>query len=268
MAPSRKGLLLAHMARFVFVISYNGTPFHGWQIQPNALTVQASLEQVLTKILREEIQVVGCGRTDTGVHASYYVLHFNFLGKFPMEDIAFKLNGILPSSIAVHEVYEVSEDFHARFLATSRKYTYKIHHQKNPFLENLSWFMKHEVDLDAMNAACKLLIKHNDFASFCKSGSDQESTLCDVTQAEWKQTDVGLEFTISANRFLRNMVRAIVGTLIDVGLGNTSIERFEEIIAAKNRSEAGKSAPGCGLYLSGVNYPEHGLLKRIDKWQK
>lgn len=239
--------------RFFLEIAYSGTPFHGWQRQTNAISVQQCVEEALETVLRHETLVTGCGRTDTGVHASQYFLHFE--AEHVPERFLFSLNGVLPSSVSTIKLMEVSAEAHARFDASSRTYEYHIHQRKDPFLDGLSAAVYADLDIDAMNSAAQLLLDHSDFASFCKVGSDVKTTLCDVTHVSWRHEDHRLVFEISANRFLRNMVRAIVGTLLDVGMGKTSVLQFEEILKAGDRTRAGKSAAACGLYLTRVEYP-------------
>lgn len=239
--------------RFFLEIAYSGTPFHGWQRQPNAVTVQQCVEESLATVLRHPTQVTGCGRTDTGVHASQYFLHFD-ADQLP-DRFLFGLNGVLPTEISAIRIAEVDAEAHARFDATSRSYEYHIHQRKDPFLDGLSAAIYADLDVKAMQQASLLLLDHDDFASFCKVGSDVKTTLCNVTHVAWSPMGHRLVFSISANRFLRNMVRAIVGTLLDVGMGKTSVEQFAEILDAGDRTVAGKSAAACGLYLTKVEYP-------------
>jgi tRNA pseudouridine38-40 synthase len=253
-------VIFYHQISFTFAllkirldIAYNGTNYCGWQKQENAITVQQTIEDALSKILRSKIFVVGCGRTDTGVHALHYVLDFE-VGQVPFDNWIFRLNQVLPDDIAAHQFSVVSDDFHSRFDALSRTYLYKISLKKNPFLQNMSYYLWKAPNLDLMNNACEILKNNIDFEAFCKKGSNQKSTICYVSEAKWLETPDGLEFTITANRFLRNMVRAIVGTLIEVGYGNITISAFQDIINAKDRKRAGKSAPARGLYLQKICY--------------
>lgn len=234
-------------------IAYNGTRYCGWQRQDNAITVQQTIEEALSKILRSKIFVNGCGRTDTGVHALHYVLDFE-VEAMPFDNWIFRLNQVLPNDIAAFEFSMVSDTFNSRFDAHSRTYLYKINLIKNPFLQNMSYYLWKAPNTKLMNAACEILKKHTDFETFCKKGSNQKTTICYVSEAIWRETQEGLEFTITANRFLRNMVRAIVGTLIEVGYENMSLEEFELAIKAKDRNRAGKSAPARGLYLQKISY--------------
>lgn len=239
--------------RYAVEIAYNGTHYHGWQSQPNGVTVQQMIEAALEKILQVRTPIMGCGRTDAGVHASAFIFHFDHSGELH-EKFVLRMNQILPDDIACYDVFLVADNFHSRFHATHRKYIYKVHYRKNPFLQESSLFLYKVPDIHKMNDACKLLLQTEDFASFCKSGADNKTTLCDLMLAEWIETSVGLEFHVMANRFLRNMVRALVGTLLDVGYGRTSLEDMQEIIESKHRSSSGKSVSAKGLYLAEVGY--------------
>jgi len=234
-------------------LSYNGTAYSGWQRQDNAVSVQQTIEKALRLITGIDIEIVGCGRTDTGVHASFYVAHFDTEQPLDVE-LVYKLNSILPKDIAVHHCKETADTFHARFSAISREYCYFIHCRKDPFLNDRSWFVHQSLDIDAMNRACTVLMDYDDFASFCKKGADNKTTICKLTHAEWVKEDHRLIFTIRADRFLRNMVRAIVGTMIDVGLGKTDMHNLRLIIEARDRGCSGASVPACGLYLTDVQY--------------
>lgn len=239
--------------RFKLELAYDGTRYSGWQIQPNAITVQAKLEQALSKVFNQAVQLVGCGRTDAGVHAKMFFAHFD-LEFEPDADAVFRINQVLPSDIAVINLDIVNDDFHARFDARSRTYEYYIHFQKDPFLVNKSYFSWKELNLKALNDCCTVLLRYTDFASFCKAGADNKTSICELEAAFWEMQGKQLVFTIKANRFLRNMVRAIVGTMLDVGLGKSSIEEFKQIIEAMDRGKSGKSAAACGLYLMKVDY--------------
>lgn len=244
------------MQRYFLEIAYEGTAYHGWQLQPNAISVQAVVEKALATLLRQRVRCVGCGRTDSGVHATQFFLHFDV--QDPIEDkqhFVFKLNNVLPKDIAAYELLPVAPKSHARFDASERAYSYHIHQRKDPFLQGRSTYCIHHLDLAAMQAACDKLLAVKDFASFCKAGADVKTTLCDLKEARWEKQGHRLIFHIRADRFLRNMVRAIVGTLMDVGKGRISVEEFEEIVARKDRSAAGTSVAAHGLYLSEVNYP-------------
>ncbi len=240
--------------RYFIELSYLGTAYHGWQRQNNAPTVQEFVEDGLSTILRCKTVVTGCGRTDAGVHAKQFYLHFDNSDIENPEKLAFALNGILPLDISIHGIQEVKDDAHTRFDATARSYEYWIHQKKNPFVNGLSHFFRLNLDIEAMNEAAKLLLSTTEFGAFCKAGSDNKTMHCDVSEAYWEVREEQLIFHITADRFLRNMVRAIVGTLMSVGQGLTSLGKFQEIINSQNRSEAGLSAPGHGLYLAKIKY--------------
>ena len=247
--------------RYFVTFSYNGGRYHGWQIQPNGNSVQAELQRALSTLLRQEVSVTGAGRTDAGVHARMMVAHFDSDACFEAEtgincpQLAYKLNRLLPWDIAVAKVEPVSDDLHARFSAKSRMYRYYIHTTKDPFLRDFSCEIHYPLDFGKMNAAAKRLLDYEDFGAFCKAGADVKTTLCKVTKAEWVQTsETTWYFEIRANRFLRNMVRAVVGTLIEVGRGRLSLEEFEKVVEGKRRTEAGESMPGQALFLEDVGY--------------
>ena len=257
------------MSRYFITFSYDGTNYHGWQIQPNANTVQQELQRALSLVLRKDIEVVGAGRTDTGVHARKMAAHFDWdspvtdvekdsaSGFLPMEykQLVYRLNRVLPRDISVLDVFPVSPDMHARFSATSRTYHYYIHTHKNPFERHYSLEIHYPLDFEMMNKAAKLFLEHNDYAAFCKAGGDNKTTICHVTKARWIQVSpTSWYFEITANRFLRNMVRAVVGTLIDLGRGKISMEQFQEILNKGTRSDAGESMPGNALFLEDVSY--------------
>ncbi|MBT8326911.1 MAG: tRNA pseudouridine(38-40) synthase TruA [Bacteroidia bacterium] len=239
--------------RYVLEIAYNGAAYHGWQYQSHSISVQQVIEEQLSRILRKKTSVLGCGRTDAGVHATQFYLHFDYLEQLP-ERFIFRLNQMLPNDIAIYEAFEVDEKFHARFKATYRKYIYKTAIRKNPFTNNESLHLFKQPDMDLMNKACTELLKHKDFASFCKSGGDNKTTLCDLMEARWETTNDGMEFHVKADRFLRNMVRALVGTLLEVGYGAIDLKELVEIILSKNRSNSGKSVAARGLFLAEVGY--------------
>lgn len=244
--------------RYFIYFQYDGTNYHGWQIQPNGNTVQEELQKALSVILRQPKEVVGAGRTDTGVHAKMMVAHFDMespLNGLSCQDLAYKLNRLLPRDISVLKIEEVSDEMHARFSATKRTYHYFISTQKDVFTRHYAWQIHWQLDFDKMNEAAKLLIGEKDFASFCKVGSDVKTTMCNLTEAQWIQDDeYNWHFVISANRFLRNMVRAVVGTLIEVGRGRMTLEEFSNVIEKKYRSAAGESVPANGLFLVDVKY--------------
>ena len=241
--------------RYFVWFSYDGTAYHGWQIQPNGNSVQEELQRALSTLLREEISVTGAGRTDAGVHARQMVAHFDFSEAIDLEQLAYKLNRILPCDIAVDRVELVDDDMHARFSATSRTYHYYIHTKKDPFRRPFSTELHYHLDFDKMNEAGRILMTYDDFGAFCKSHSDVKTTLCRVTKAEWVQTSAtSWYFVITANRFLRNMVRAVVGTLIDVGRGRLTLDDFRKVIERKRRTEAGESMPANALFLENIRY--------------
>jgi tRNA pseudouridine38-40 synthase len=242
------------MSRYFITFSYDGTAYHGWQIQPHSISVQEQLQKALSTLLRQTIEVVGAGRTDTGVHARKMVAHFDF-GELDCSQLVYKLNKMLPKDIAVYKVEQVSEDMHARFSAKSRTYHYFLHLSKDPFLRAYSWQMYGDLDFDLMNKAALVLMEYRDFTSFSKVNTDTKTNDCTITEAHWDRVgDNQWRFTISANRFLRNMVRAIVGTLVEVGRGKLTIEQLRQVIEAKDRCRAGDSVPGNALFLVEVLY--------------
>ncbi len=244
------------MQRYFMELSYKGTRYFGWQVQPGHISVQEMLETRFSLFFRRAVAVTGAGRTDTGVHAGYYVAHFEVEElPFSPADLVIKLNRFLPSDIALHSIWEVPVDAHARFSAISRTYTYNLNLFKDPFTAETAWRCTWPLDLAKMNEAATVLLRHTDFTSFSKLHSDVKSNLCRVGEARWKDAGSQLTFTITADRFLRNMVRAIVGTLVDVGRGKLDVQGFEEIILRKDRSAAGSSAPAHGLSLTGICYP-------------
>ena len=242
--------------RYFIKLSYNGKNYHGWQIQPNAISVQEVLEKALSTILRVKIGVVGAGRTDAGVHASQIFAHFDSVTELDEQEIVYKLNSILPKSIAVQKVFRVTDDAHARFHATKRSYKYKIITQKDPFLNEYTHLIKQPLAVDKMNAAAEILLEYTNFKCFSKVKTEVNTFNCDITFAEWTTDNGQLIFHISADRFLRNMVRAIVGTLVHIGLGKIEVNAIHDIIKSEDRGEAGVSVPAQGLYLTEVCYPE------------
>ena len=250
--------------RYFVRFSYDGTSFHGSQRQPNGVTVQETMEQALTMIFREELSLTFAGRTDAGVHAREMYAHMDINDEVMQREggrLVFRLNGILPDSIAIYDILPVTDEAHARFDATRRTYEYHIVDHKDPFLHTLATRVRPGLDFDAMNEAAKCLIGRQDFASFCRSNTDVKTTICDLTRAEWEILDSGhAVFTIAADRFLRNMVRAVVGTLFEVGRGKMTKEQFADVITQHNRCAAGDSAPAEGLYLTKVDYPEEIFL--------
>lgn len=240
------------MPRYFMTLAFRGTPFVGWQVQPEGVSVQGRLEDALSTLLRQPIAVTGAGRTDAGVHASMMVAHFDA----PHAPEPRAINALVAPDIVVSRVYEVAPELHARFSATSRTYHYKVVEQRSPFLYPLTWYTPRPLDYEAMNRAARLLLEVDDFTSFAKLHSDAKTNICNVTRAEWvpDPTTGGMTFVITANRFLRNMVRAVVGTLVDVGRGKLSEEGFAQIIAARNRCAASTSMPPQALYLAQVTY--------------
>lgn len=241
--------------RFFLQFSYNGTRYHGWQSQPNAITVQETLTKALSVVLNQEkMDVMGAGRTDTGVHARQMFAHFDYENSIDVKTTVHKLNSYLPKDIAVSDIIEVSENAHARFDATQRTYEYHINWTKNVFLDELSWYYAKPLNVEAMNEAANLLLNFTDFQCFSKVHTDVNTFNCKITNAKWERIGNQLIFTISADRFLRNMVRAIVGTLVYVGLGKISKRDFIAIIESKDRKKAGFSVPAHGLYLTEIKY--------------
>ncbi len=243
-------------------LAYKGTNYHGWQIQSNGISVQEELEKALNTILHERIAITGAGRTDAGVHAKYMVAHFDLLEELQEpKRLAVQLAGFLPPDITVYSVKKVSDEAHARFDAIARKYEYHITLGKNPFTRNLATRINLQLNFDAMNKAAAFLLASEDFTSFSKLHSGTTTNLCTITTAFWEQRGDRWVFTIQANRFLRDMVRAIVGTLLDVGRGKLNLKEFVEIIELKDRGKAGRSVPSEGLYLVDVLYPQEVFVK-------
>ena len=245
------------MYRYFISLSYKGTGYHGWQIQPGSITVQETVQHSLSVILQQKTEITGCGRTDTGVHARFFIAHFDS-GKDIEKDfdnIIFRLNNHLPVDIEIKNICRVSDDAHARFDAIARTYEYHIARHKDPFMKDLVWYRKEFLSLSQMNRAAEILNDYIDFTSFSKLHTDVKTNNCNISHARWFSNNSGYVFIIRADRFLRNMVRAIVGTMVDIGTGKTSIESFRNIIESRDRSMAGISAPASGLYLSLVEYP-------------
>lgn len=248
--------------RYFITLSYDGTRFHGWQVQPNGISVQSELERGLSLLLRTTVQVTGAGRTDAGVHASMMVAHFDLPtegneipGTIDCDQLTYKLNKLLPCDIAIQKIECVADDMHARFSATSRTYHYFLHTVKSPFLRHYSYELHYPLDFEKMNQAAAMLREYEDFGAFCKSHADVKTTLCKVTAARWvRLRDDEWRFEITANRFLRNMVRAVVGTLIEVGRGRLSLDDFRKVIEGKRRTEAGESMPAKALFLVNITY--------------
>ena len=247
--------------RYFIQISYNGTNYHGWQQQPNASSVQETLNKALSTVLNRTIDCMGAGRTDTGVHATQMYAHFDCDELQNTTSIIHKLNSFLPQDIVVHNLIQVHDDAHARFDATKRTYEYHIYSFKNAFLQNKSWYFHQKLNVDLMNQACKILFNHTDFQCFSKVHTDVNTFDCKIYEAFWKEENANLIFTISADRFLRNMVRAIVGTMVNVGLEKITLDEFQTIIESKDRKKAGFSVPAHGLYLTEIKY---GYLKNKE----
>lgn len=242
--------------RYFIELAYKGTNFIGWQRQVKGRSVQQTLEEALATILRQPVDVVGSSRTDAGVHASQQFAHFDLEKIIPDPDkIVYRLNSLLPPDLAVRTIFPVADDVHARFAATHRRYEYRIIRQKNPFLTNEAHIFRPDLDIEAMNTAAAFLLRHKDFESFSKVHTDVKTFLCDITQAKWQHKNEVLTFIVQSNRFLRGMVRGLVGTLLEVGTGKRSVPDFEKIILAKNRQAAGPQAPAQGLFLVEVGYP-------------
>ncbi|RVT72280.1 tRNA pseudouridine(38-40) synthase TruA [Flavobacterium sufflavum] len=251
--------------RYFIKLAYNGTPYHGWQIQPNAASVQETLNKAFSVLLNSDINLMGAGRTDTGVHAKEMYAHFDFENTFDIPKLVHKLNSYLPKDIVIYEIFPVADDAHCRFDATKRTYEYHINVFKDAFLQEQSWYFHQSLDVDLMNEAAKLLFNHTDFQCFSKVNTDVNTFDCTIFEAYWtrggaeqsgaKQQGNKLIFTISANRFLRNMVRSIVGTLVNIGLGKITLADFNTIIESKSRDKAGFSVPAHGLYLTKIEYP-------------
>ncbi len=253
--------------RYFIELSYDGTAYCGWQVQPNGPSVQGELQRALSLLLRREISITGAGRTDAGVHASEMVAHVDIdalptppvreggAQQSPLDYLVYRLNGILPHDIAIHTIYPVADDMHARFSATARTYNYYVHTRKSPFLRDRSWRLVQMPDFEAMNQAAATLMEYEDFTSFSKVNTDTKTNICHVSFARWVQlAPFEWRFEITADRFLRNMVRAIVGTLMEVGRGSLTLDGFRKVIEEKNRCAAGDSVPARGLFLVRVEY--------------
>jgi len=247
--------------RYFFEIAYNGNNYAGWQSQHNATGVQAVVESALTKLLRTEIKIVGSGRTDTGVHCEQQFFHVDIEKSFDAENLIQRLNSLLPKDISIHSIRKVKPNASARYNAIERTYQYRITRRKNPFLESLAWHYFKAVDIPTMNKAAALLLGEQDFECFSKVKTDVNHFLCEIKRAKWEEEDDRLEFTITANRFLRGMVRAIVGTLLDVGSGKISMSEFQAILKSRDRKKAGANVPPQGLYLTRVKYPNSIFIK-------
>jgi len=252
--------------RYFIELSYLGKNYHGWQRQPNAKSIQEVIENSLSLLLGDTIAVIGCGRTDSGVHASQYFLHFDVKSVLNEEKLKFKLNAFLPIDIAIHQIFLVDKEVHARFDAGFRSYEYRISLEKDPFLSETSWQLKFsQLDLHKMNKASEILLEYENFKCFSRSKTDVKTYNCDLEKAIWKKENNLLIFYITANRFLRNMVRAIVGTLLEVGKGNLSLHEFRLIIEGQDRTKAGASVKAKGLFLTEVGYSKEILKNRNVK---
>jgi tRNA pseudouridine38-40 synthase len=248
--------LSLRVPRYFVELSYKGSAYHGWQIQPNAVTVQECLNKALSTVTRQSIETIGCGRTDTGVHASIFFAHVDL--NLPIEatgQLVFQLNALLARDIRVRAIHPVADTAHARFDATLRSYGYYIFRQPGPFLQGLGWNFSRTLDLEAMNQAASLCLSHTDFSCFGKSGGQQHTTLCRVTECHWESAGNTLVFTVSANRFLRGMVRAMVGSFIEIGEHKSTLEDFLNLLNQPNRGLAGESVPPEGLFLEEIRYP-------------
>jgi len=251
--------------RYFIKLSYNGKAYHGWQLQENAISVQQVLEEGVSTVFAKKLSVTGAGRTDTGVHARDFYAHFELEREMQIQEIAdkvYKLNSFLPGDISIFNIIPVNADAHARFSARSRTYEYLITSVKDPFNTDFAWQAYGNLDIDLMNKGADILLHHTDFTSFSKLHTQVKTNNCNVMEATWKKRGNLLIFTIKADRFLRNMVRAIVGTIVDLGRGKISLTEFESIIEAKDRSEAGLSVPAHGLYLINVEYDEDIYLEQ------
>lgn len=241
--------------RYFIELQYDGAAYCGWQRQPDAVTVQGVIEEKLSMLLRVPTEIVGAGRTDTGVNASFYTAHFDAEEGIDTAQLCYKMNKVLPMDIAIMRIYEVRESLHARFDAKQREYTYFLTPHKSPFRRYSAWYFTADIDVERMNEAAAKLLEYEDFTSFAKLNSNNKTNICHISYARWRVEEDGtLRFTIRADRFLRNMVRAIVGTLVDVGRGRYSVAEFEDIILARDLSRCSAGAPACGLFLSDVKY--------------
>ena len=247
--------------RYLLELSFNGANYHGWQIQPNSVSIQETIERCLSTILNEKINIVGAGRTDSGVHASYFCAHFDYDQIIKdKSNFIYKSNSFLPKDISINKIYDVKSDFHSRFDALSRTYQYRLNTFKNPFLSNNSYYLRKDINFYKMNLAALKLYNYKDFKSFSKSNTDVYTFVCNITDAKWSFREDHWIFEISANRFLRNMVRAIVGTLIEIGEGKHEISHMDTVIKSKDREVAGYSVPAQGLCLTNIVYPKNSLF--------
>jgi len=250
--------------RYFLRLAYNGTRYHGWQHQNNALSIQQTLEESMSMMLRYSVKLTGAGRTDTGVHAKEYFAHFNSertIRKADLQKLIFKLNSYLDPDIVIYDIFPVSNHTHARFTASSRTYKYFVTTRKNPFRNLITYYLFGKIDVDLMNRGADIIRQYKDFTSFSKVDTDTKTNICKIYQAIWEWEGEELVFTITANRFLRNMVRSIVGTLLDIGTGKMSLNDLKKVIESRNRANAGDSVPACGLFLYSINYPEEIVKK-------
>ena len=248
---------VAFQLRYFLEIAYKGTNYHGWQLQPDAITVQELVNKAISTIVRVPINVVGAGRTDSGVHAAQIFAHFDVVKELDLSQFCYKVNALLPADIVASNCVKTLEDAHARFSAVSRSYEYRVFLGRNPFAIETTWQLNNKkLNVSKMNEAAQFLLTYTNFKCFSRSKTNVYTYNCDVSKAIWAQEGSSLVFHITANRFLRNMVRAIVGTLVDVGDGKTSLEEFKQIIESENRCNAGTSAPAQGLFLTQVTYPK------------
>ena len=244
------------MSRYFITFQYDGASYHGWQVQPNGNSVQAELQRAMSLLLRTPIEVVGAGRTDAGVHAAMMVAHFDLPGPLDCQQATYRLNRMLPRDIAVTGISPVAPDMHARFSAVRRTYHYFVHTRKDPFADRYSCLLHYPLDFGLMNEAGRILTTYSDFGAFCKSHTDVKTTLCTVYEARWEQMDDHrYRFVITANRFLRNMVRAVVGTMVDVGRHRLSLDGFRQVVESRQRTHAGESMPAHALFLADIQYP-------------
>lgn len=248
------------MPRYFVELKFKGTKYAGWQRQKNSLTVQELVDKAISTILKSEILTTGCGRTDSGVHARYFVAHFDYINEIDKKNFIYKVNAILPEDIAILNIYKVQDNAHARYSAISRTYEYIITKKKDPFEIDTALFFPHELNLNLMNNACELLKKYEDFSSFAKLHSNTKTNICKIFNAFWLENNEKIIFKITANRFLRNMVRAIVGTMLEIGQEKINLNEFVKIIESNDRSKAGKSVDAKGLFLIDVNYPQNIFL--------
>jgi len=250
--------------RYFIKLSFDGSRYHGWQQQKNALSVEHKINDVLNTILRQEVKITGCGRTDAGVHAKEFYLHFDTEKPIEAgEGLVYNLNSLMPDDIVIDQIFKVKPDAHARFSAVKRTYQYFINSKRNPFTKDYEYFFFRKLDTVLMNEACKILMEHKDFSCFSKTHTQVNNFFCTIYEARWETQDSRYIFTITANRFLRNMVRAIVGTMLDVGLHKTDLNEFKDIIEKGSRSGAGMSVAAQGLFLTAVEYPE-GIFEDVE----